>query len=177
MINYDKILFMKKLTIKLILGLLLSLLFTIPSFGELNIKTGDVMIEQNSTIEPFKLNDQFGEEHNIEQMPKLMICSFGKESGKLISSYFNAQDSNYLSTHNIKLMADVSGVPSLLRKTIILPKMKKYGFKILVSTESDFMKQFPSKEDMLTIFKIDNGVVQEVVFVADEAKLKEVIEG
>ena len=168
---------MKRLTIKLIRGLLLLLLFTMPSLGDSYTKKGYKMIEQNSTIEPFTLNDQFGEEHRLEQMPKLLICSFGKETGKLISNYFNAQDANYLTKHNIKLMADVSSVPSLLRGTFILPKMKKYSFEILISTESKFSEQFPREEDKLTLLKLENGVVQEIVFVADEAGLKESIEG
>ena len=138
---------------------------------------GDNMIEQNSTIEPFTLNDQFGNEHNLSTLPKLLICSFGKESGTLISNYFNRQESNYLSQYDIVLIADVSGVPSLLRKTIIVPKMKKNSFSILLSTESNFMKEFPKKEDSLTILKLDNGVVKETVFVADEVGLKESIEG
>jgi len=163
---------MKRLTIKFILGLLLSLLFTLPSLGNSYTNKGYRMIEQNSTIEPFTLNDQFGEEHHLEQMPKLLICSFGKETGKLISNYFNAQDTNYLTKHNIKLMADVSSVPSLLRGTFILPKMKKYSFEILISTESKFSEQFPREEDKLTVLKLENGVVQEIVFVADEAGLK-----
>jgi len=168
---------MKRLTIKLIRGLLLLLLFTLPNLGDSYRKKGYKMIEQNSTIEPFRLNDQFGEEHRLEQMPKLLICSFGKETGKLISNYFNAQDANYLTKHNIKLIADVSSVPSLLRGTFILPKMKKYSFEILISTESKFSEQFPREEDKLTLLKLENGVVQEIVFVADEAGLKESIEG
>jgi hypothetical protein len=167
---------MKQLTIKLILGLLLSLFSTIPSLGESDINRGEMMIERNSTIEAFILNDQFGEEHNLKQMPKLLICSFGKESGKLISSYFNAQNVDYLTTHDIRLMADVSGVPSLLRKAIIFPKMKKYGFKILISTESEFMKKFPQQEDKLTILKIEESV-RDIIFVSNEAELKEAIEG
>jgi len=168
---------MKRLTIKLILGLLLSLLFTLPSLGDSYTNKGYKMIEQNSTVEPFTLNDQFGEEHRLEQMPKLLICSFGKETGKLISNYFNAQDANYLTTHEIKIIADVSGVPSLLRSTFILPKMKKYTFEILIATESNFSEQFPQKEDELTVLKMENGIVQEVIFVADEAQLKQSIEG
>jgi len=135
------------------------------------------MIKQNSTIEQFTLNDQFGVEHTIEDMPRILICSFGKESGKLISSYFNLKSADYLMDNNIRLMADVSGVPSLLRKTIIVPKMKKYTFNILLSTESEFMQQFPQEEDSLTVLKLDNGIVQEILFVNDEAGLKEAIEG
>ena len=168
---------MKCLTIKLILGLLLSLLLTLPSLGDSYTNKGYKMIEQNSTVEPFTLNDQFGEKHSLEKMPKLLICSFGKETGKLISNYFNAQDANYLTTHEIKIIADVSGVPSLLRSTFILPKMKKYSFEILIATESNFSEQFPQKEDELTILKLENGTVQEVLFVADEAQLKQSIEG
>jgi len=167
---------MKRLTTKFILGLLLPLLLTLASFGESDIK-GDRMIEQNSTIAPFTLNDQFGVEHTIDDMPRIVICSFGKESGKLISSYFNAKSADYLIDYSILLMADVSGVPSLLRKTIIVPKMKKYTFNILLSTQSEFMKQFPKQEDSLTLLKIDNAGVKEILFVNDEAGLKEAIEG
>jgi len=138
---------------------------------------GENMIEQNSTIEPFKLNDQFGEEHNVSTMPTFIICSFGRESGTLISSYFNRQESNYLAQYDIVLIADVSGVPSLLRKTIIVPKMKKNNFSILLSLESSFMKEFPKKEDSLTLLKLENGVVKEISFIDDEESLKKEIEG
>jgi hypothetical protein len=168
---------MKRLTIKLIVGLLLSLLFTLPSLSQSDENKGRFMIEQNSTITPFSLNDQFGKEHQLSTLPKLLICSFGKETGKIISSYFNAQDANYLTNHNIKLMADVSSVPSLLRSTFILPKMKKYSFEILISTQSEFSAQFPTKEDELTVLKIENGVVQEIIFVSDEVGLRASIEG
>ena len=168
---------MKRLTTKLILGLLLSLLFTLSILGDSYTTKGYKMIEQNSTIEPFTLNDQFGKEHTVEKMPKLLICSFGKTTGVLISNYFNAQDVDYLEKHNVKLMADVSSVPSLLRSTFILPKMKKYNFEILISTDSKFAELFPKEEDKLTVLKLENGVVKETVFVSDEAELKEIIEG
>jgi len=168
---------MKRLTIKFILGLLLSLLFTLPSLSQSDTKKGVSMIEQNSTIEPFTLNDQFGKEHNIDTLPKLLICSFGKETGVLISSYFNAQDSDYLEKHDIKLLADVSSVPSLLRKTFILPKMKKYSFEVLISTDSKFSERFPKEENKLTVLKLENGVVKEIIFSSNENELKDTIEG
>ena len=168
---------MKRLLTKFIGLLLFFLLFTLPSIGDSHIEKGYKMIEQNSTIEPFTLKDQFGKEHTLDKMPKLLICSFGKETGTLISNYFNAQDSDYLAKHDIKLMADVSSVPSLLRSTFIVPKMKNYSFEILLSTDSKFSKLFPKEEDRLTILKIEDDVVKEVSFVSNEAELKEAIEG
>lgn len=167
---------MKSLTIKFILGLFLSLLFTLPSLGDSKTKKGYKMIEQNSTIELFSLHDQFGEEHKFTTTQKILICSFGKNSGQLISSYFNAQDENYLSSNGITLLADVSGVPSLLRKTIILPKMKKNNFKILLITEKEFSNQFPKEEDSLTILRLDKGIVKNISFAKDESALKAIIE-
>ena len=168
---------MKRLLTKLIELLFLYLLFTLPSVGDSYTEKGYKMIEQNSTIEPFTLNDQFGKEHTLDKMPSLLICSFGKDTGVLLSNYFNAQDVEYLGKHDIKLMADVSSVPSLLRSTFILPKMKKYSFEILISTESKFSKLFPKEEDKLTVLKIEDGVVKEITFVSNEAELKESIEG
>ena len=135
------------------------------------------MIDINATIEPFKLNDQFGVEHNIQIRPKILICGFGKSTGKLISSYFDAQDKEYLNKHDIELMADVSSVPSLLRKTIIVPKMKKYSFEILLSDDKTFSKQFPVKEDNLTVIRMENGIVTEITFCSDEDELRDAIEG
>jgi len=168
---------MKSLTKKLNLPIFLLLLFTSPILSQSDRQKGNQMIEKNSTIEPFTLNDQFGKEHNIKTLPKLLICSFGKETGKLISSYFNAKSSDYLAQYDIKLLADVSSVPSLLRSTFVMPKMKKYSFEILISSDSKFSKLFPREEDKLTVIKIENGVIQETVFVSNELELKESIEG
>jgi len=128
-------------------------------------------------MQPFTLKDQFGKEHTVTTMPKIMIISFGKETGQLISSYFNELGSEYLTNHDIKLIADVSGVPSLLRKTIIVPKMKKYNFEILLSTDKSFTEQFPKKDDKLTVLKIENNKIIDTIFVDSEAMLKGVIEG
>ena len=135
------------------------------------------MIDINTTIEPFILNDQFGIEHNIEVRPKILICSFGKNTGKLMSRYFGAEDKDYLTKYDIEMIADVSAIPSFLRKTIILPKMKKYNFEILLSTEKTFTKKFPIKEDNLTIIRMKNGVVTEITFASDEDELRDAIEG
>ena len=135
------------------------------------------MIDINATIEPFTLQDQFGTEHNIQVRPKILICSFGKNSGKLISDYFGSRESDYLTKYDIELIADVSGVPSLLRKTIIVPKMKKYSFEILLSSDKAFSKQFPEKEDNLTILKLENGTVKEIIYASDEDELRDAIEG
>ena len=134
------------------------------------------MIDINATIEPFVLNDQFGVEHNIQVRPQILICSFGKNGGKLISSYFDARDKEYLNKYDIELMADVSGVPSLLRKTIIIPKMKKYSFEILLSSDKKFSKEFPKKENNLTVIRMENGVVTEITYCSDEDELKDAIE-
>jgi len=128
-------------------------------------------------MQPFTLKDQFGKEHTVTTMPKIMVISFGKETGQLISSYFNELGSEYLTKHDIKLIADVSGVPSLLRKTIIVPKMKKYNFEILLSTDKSFTEQFPKKDDKLTVLKIENNKIVDTIFVDSEAMLKGVIEG
>jgi hypothetical protein len=135
------------------------------------------MIDINATVEPFTLNDQFGVEHNIQIRPKILICSFGKSTGKIISSYFDAQGKEYIKKYGIELMADVSSVPSFLRKTIIVPKMKKYSFEILLSDDEKFSNQFPSKEDSLTIIKMENGVVSEIIYASNEDELKVAIEG
>jgi len=128
-------------------------------------------------MQPFTLKDQFGKEHTITTMPKIVIISFGKDTGKLISSYFNELGQEYLTNHDIKLIADVSGVPSLLRKTIIVPKMKKYNFEILLSTDDSFTEQFDKKDDKLTVLKIENNEIVDTIFVDSEAMLKGVIEG
>ena len=135
------------------------------------------MIDINTTIAPFILNDQFGIEHNIEVRPKILICSFGKKTGKLISRYFEQRDKDYLIKYDIEMIADVSAIPSILRKTIILPKMKKYSFEILLSADKKFSNSFPQKSDNLTVIKMENGVVTEISFCSDEDELKDAIEG
>ena len=135
------------------------------------------MIDINTTIEPFILEDQFGTQHNIQVRPKILICSFGKNTGQLISEYFGEKGKDYLNQYDIELIADVSHVPSLLRKTMIIPKMKKYSFEILLSSDKTFSEQFPHKEENLTILKLENGVVKEIIYAKDADELKDAIEG
>lgn len=135
------------------------------------------MIEINTTLAPFTLNDQFGDEHKVEYMPKLLICSFQKSTGTLLGEYFTQHDKSYLRQHDILLMADISAVPALLRKTIIIPKMKKYAFRVLLCVEDECGKQFPKEEEKLTILRFENNEIKEILFAGDIPSLQKIIEG
>jgi len=120
----------------------------------------------------FKIPDQFGNYTKVYHHDKYVIMTFEKDLSGELSSYLEKRKNDYLSSKKTKYVADISAMPSIITKMFALPKMKKYNYKLLLIHDEDQGEQFPRRDEMVSVFKIDNYKIQSIEYM----KPKEVIE-
>ncbi|MEA1954806.1 MAG: hypothetical protein U9O24_10495 [Campylobacterota bacterium] len=114
------------------------------------------------------LNDQFDKKATINTKDKIVIMTFEKSTAHAVTEYLEKKPGKFISKHKVKYIADVSSVPSLLFPVFALPKMKKYPFSVLLIRD-DFGKIFNQKEEKVTLYKIVNKKIEEIIFLSPEA--------
>ena len=122
---------------------------------------------------PYTLNDQHGETHEFSPGTRMVIISFEKKSGKMVNRWLKEKPAEYLGDHRIDFIVEISGMPKLISKKIALPKMRKYRHLVLVASDKHFEETYPREKTKLTVILLgETGIVKDILFVADVARLE-----
>ena len=119
------------------------------------------------------LPDQFGKPHNIPVNTKTVLLTFDKTGRDLIKNFMkDKEESDFFKKNNIVYLMDNSAIPEIFKKFFYNPIMKKYPFKILILNDT-FRYLFLSKDDFVTVYKIKNMVIKDLLYIKDTEGLEE----
>ena len=114
------------------------------------------------------LPDQFGTQQRVTAGDKVVLISFEKGVSTAVNDYLQGKPKTFLTTHYAKFISDISPMPTLITKMFALPKMRDYGYPVLLIYD-DAGKGFEKKEGMLSLYRLENGAVVSVDFVSPDA--------
>ncbi len=127
----------------------------------------------DSRVSPFELPDQFGRDHLVEDMPRVMILAFDKGTGEMVNQYLTRQEKGYLPNQDALFIADIARMPMLVARLFALPKMRKYQHTILLAYDEAFQEGFPRKKDHATVIHFGRTqAIEAITFVQDDRELE-----
>ena len=121
----------------------------------------------NSNINSFTLKDQFDKTHTVNADTKTILVSFDKSTGADINEFLSTQEAGFLENNNAVVIADISGMPSIITSLFALPKMKKYNYNLLLIYDEDD-KRFLQQEERITVYTLENGVIKSISYIQKE---------
>ena len=152
------------------------LLFITLSFSVTSVANEQVkVIAVGDTLTLPKLNDQFEKPHTLLPETKWVLFSHDMDSSKIVREAFGDQTHETMQKAKIQYYADISAMPSLISKFIAIPKMKKLKYTIVMDKEGGALDIMPKEEDKLTVLKIENGKVVDLVITADAKELRDIV--
>ena len=129
-----------------------------------------------SQINAFSLKDQYGNLYEVDETTRLILFSKDMEGGSIIRTGLKETYRNYLSNHNAVFIADISGMPGLIRKFVALPKMRKYPYSILLDMVSSVTKDFPSQPDKATLIYVRNLRITDIQYIENPDLIRPAID-
>ncbi|MCB0421778.1 MAG: hypothetical protein KDD61_12335 [Bdellovibrionales bacterium] len=145
------------------LSFFLVILVAFPVFAQESVEPPS----ESPTLSAFTLKDQFDRPHTLTSDLRMILFSKEKSANKLVTEVLKEKETGYLLKHSIFYIADVSGMPSFIYSWFALPKMKKYNYSVLLESEPDKTKVFPSQSEAVTILHLNNLNVTKVLFARD----------
>jgi hypothetical protein len=111
------------------------------------------------------LVDQFEEKIEIPIRGDFTVMvSFEKSISLGIKEFLERQERNFLVEHNISYISDVSSVPYFLMSWIVLPKFKKYPFRMGLIYD-DRGEELNQQEEKVSLFSLKEGQVVGIEFI------------
>jgi len=123
----------------------------------------------------FTLPDQFDKSHSISNDTQILILSFAKESGHMVTDFLKTQDKNFLNNKNAFFIADINLMPVVIRNTFALPSLKKNDFSVLLIYEAAISKQMKqaAQADKVAVVSLKNGIITAVKYVSSSQELQD----
>jgi len=84
------------------------------------------------------------------------------EGGEIVKTSLADFGAELLSDADAVYIADISGMPKLIRRMFALPKMRKRGYPVLLDTEGTVCADFPGSEGHGTMIRLESSRIVEI---------------
>ena len=125
----------------------------------------------------FKLPDQFDKTVELSDSTKKIVFVFAKNTGHTAREVFKNESKDYLPSRSIIFVADVSGMPTVIRNTFALPDFRKSPYSVALIYDKNIAKAYKDGIDTkkIIIVSLNNKVVTKVETVSSEEELKKAL--
>lgn len=125
---------------------------------------------------PESLEDQFGNKTALRNDTRIVIFSAQKDVNEMINEFLGSSGQEYMDRYKIVYIADIHKMPSIITRLFALPRLRDLPYKIFLIYEESIALPIPRKENMATVFRIENKIVTETRYAASAEDIRRIIE-
>ena len=138
------------------------------------------LIPASLTAEPAHMNhvslkDQHGEQVKVDEEVKVVVFAYDMDGNDILKEAFSGQPLEFFEKHQMVIIADISGMPSFVRRFFAIPAMQKRRYPMWLDQEGILTKEWDRKPDHVTVFYLSHYQVLSSRFVDTPKALLEVI--
>jgi hypothetical protein len=133
-------------------------------------KEGEQMVE-------IVLEDQHGATGTIDDNTRQVLFTRDMDAGDVVKAALAHDGSALLEAGGTIYVADISGMPSLVRHLFALPKMRKREYSMLLDIDGEATRRFPGQSGSATLIGLDGLKIMGVRFLADTDEIKAALGG
>ena len=117
-----------------------------------------------SIIKPFALSDQYDRSFMMDNNTKVIIFVSERKTSDIVHTALQSRDSNFLLSRSVVCIVDISKIPSLVKRMLVLPELRKYAYSMLLDKDSKKTSMFPRKKGHVALIKLDGLKIESVEF-------------
>lgn len=129
-------------------------------------------LDLNQDIPNIKVLDQFDKSIVLDKNISKIIYVDSKSKSEVLKKFLTSKKPDFLPSRNAIYLADLSGMPSIIKNLIALPRMRDYKFSVYLLDEKH-IKLFAKKKDVITIYSFLNGKVKNIEYFSNEKELSQ----
>lgn len=133
------------------------------------------VVEAQVRIAPLTLEDQHGQAQSIDETVTGVIFSHDMAGKDIVHDAIGQQENNYLQQRKAVCVADIEAMPSLVARFFALPAMRDYSYRIMLDKDGAATRDWPRRDDAVTLLKLKNGELIEHGFYTDAKALLDAI--
>jgi hypothetical protein len=123
------------------------------------------------------LEDQHGATGTIDGDTRQVLFTRDMDAGDVVKAALAHDGAALLAAGGTTYVADISGMPSLVRHLFALPKMRKREYSMLLDIDGEATRRFPGQPGNATLIVLDGLKITGVHYLADTDEVKAALGG
>lgn len=117
-------------------------------------------------LPPYAFDDQFGVRHTPLPETRFVVLAHDKRTGSLARKWL-AHTTVDLEAQHVVFLLDTGDMKPKMREKMVLPRLRKHLFPVLLADDPAFLGRIPQREDHLTVLRLaHDGTIAGVDFPA-----------
>ena len=148
-----------------------------PEKYSLQIRPADRAFGVGSTM-AYRLPDQFGKAHDSSDETRTIAFAFSKNAGHILRNMMEKKPAGYLQKHRAVLIADISGMPTVIQNLFALPDLRKSSYTMLLIYDKAMAQRLKEgrKASDVVVMHLHNGKVTAIEEADSPEKLTALLE-
>ena len=125
-----------------------------------------------SSLDPLALPDQHGVEHRVDAATRGVLLSRDMDGGGFVREALASEGAAQLEKAGAVYIADVSGMPGLIRRMFAIPRMRQRGYPVLLDVEGVPTVRLPAEAGKASWIRLEGLRIAEIRFLASAEEVK-----
>ena len=132
-------------------------------FGMLYLHAG---LKVGASFPTMHLRNAYGKKSVVPAaQTHYIVFAAEKKVSLAVTKIFRKRGAKFLRDHRIQYLVDISRAPSLVVRFVVIPKMKKYPFNIIMITRKHLAKSIDRRRGKVTLIELKNKQIRRMSFV------------
>ena len=155
----------------------LILIATLLSFPLITVKAEESNLKPGDLFPAITLENQHGETINIDSQTRLLLFSADMGGGKLVRKVVEQHKSvaDLVNSDTVRYISDVSNMPSMIRRMMALPAMRKRPYPILLDTKGETTANFPRRSETVSLIQLNQLTITSISYSSTVQQLAEAL--
>jgi hypothetical protein len=149
-----------------------------PTRYSLELKPADKPFGVGSSID-YTLPDQFGKAHRRSPEIRTLVFAFTKATGHIIKAAMADKPEGYLEERKAVIVADISGMPTVIQNMFALPDLRKSNYNMLLIYDKEMARRLKEGQatDKVIVMRLNDGKVTAIEHADTPDALLKLLEG
>jgi len=126
-------------------------------------------------IPPFEISDQHGNARHVGAAVRAIVFGRDMTAAGIVREALEGHEA-LLASAGAVYVADVSGMPRLVRRLIAVPRMRRLPYPVLLDDDGSRSRDFPHDAERVSVIRLGSSVIEGVEHVDSAAALRAALE-
>lgn len=114
-------------------------------------------LDQNATF-----SDQFDQKVRLSKEDEILIVVFDKAGYYDVLDFLDTKSKDYLSTHHIRFVNDISGMPESIYTLFVQPRMQRLPYQLYLVRDDKLSKSLNYEENKITLYILEKNQIKHI---------------
>ncbi|MCH5556081.1 hypothetical protein [Pseudomonas syringae] len=114
-------------------------------------------LQVGERLSSWTLLDQYDQPYTLNNQTQTLLVARSMDAAKLVNAALQDKPKGFLESRHTVFVADIQKMPTIIAKMFAIPKMRDYGYRVMLDREARIVPQYAGDDDKVLWLQLRDG--------------------